>query len=98
MVTMPAVPPYSSMTTATWLRSCCISRSRSPAFFVSGTKTAGRIAVDTSSLSASRLMCVLRARSFRYTIPTMSSSFSPVTGMREKPERSARVRACRMVL
>ncbi|CAM5515570.1 hypothetical protein SAVIM40S_00047 [Streptomyces avidinii] len=65
MVTMPAVPPYSSMTTATWLRTCCISRSRSPAFLVSGTKTAGRIAVDTRSASASRLMCVLRTRSFR---------------------------------
>lgn len=65
MVTMPAVPPYSSMTTATWLRTCCISRSRSPAFLVSGTKTADRIAVDTRSASASRLMCVLRTRSFR---------------------------------
>ena len=31
-------------------------------------------------------------------MPTMSSSFSPVTGIREKPERSARVSACRMVL
>ncbi|KIX78661.1 hypothetical protein SF12_07930 [Streptomyces sp. MBRL 601] len=65
MVTIPAVPPYSSMTTATWLRCCCISRSRSPAFLVSGTKTAGRIAVETSSDSASRLMWVLRARSLR---------------------------------
>ncbi len=98
MVTIPAVPPYSSMTTATWLRSFCISRSRSPAFLVSGTNTAGRMAVDTRSPSASRLMCVLRTRSFRYTIPTTSSSLSPVTGMRENPERRARVRACRMVL
>ncbi|CAM5675846.1 hypothetical protein SVIOM74S_01458 [Streptomyces violarus] len=98
MVTMPAVPPYSSTATATWLRSFCISRSRSPAFLVSGTKNAGRIAVDTCSDSASRLMCVLRTRSFRYTIPTMSSSLSPVTGIREKPERRARVRAWRMVL
>jgi hypothetical protein len=56
------------------------------------------MAVDTSSDSASRLMCVLRTRSFRYTIPTMSSSLSPVTGMREKPERRARVRAWRIVL
>ncbi len=65
MVTMPAVPPYSSMTTATWLRSRCISRSRSPAFLVSGTKAAGRIAVETGSDSDSRLMCVLRTRSLR---------------------------------
>ncbi|ARZ70211.1 hypothetical protein SMD11_4614 [Streptomyces albireticuli] len=31
-------------------------------------------------------------------MPTMSSSLSPVTGMREKPERSASVSACRIVL
>ncbi len=65
---------------------------------MSGTKTAGRIAVETSSVSASRLMCTLRARSFTYTTPTTSSSFSPVTGIRENPERSARVSAWRMVL
>ncbi|ARZ70212.1 hypothetical protein SMD11_4615 [Streptomyces albireticuli] len=65
IVTMPAVPPYSSMTTAQWVRCCCISRSRSPAFLVSGTKTAGRIAVETSSDSAPRLMWVFRTRSFR---------------------------------
>jgi hypothetical protein len=63
MVTSPAVPPYSSMTMATWMWSRCISRSRSPAFLLSGTNDAGRIAVSTCSDSAARLMCTFPARS-----------------------------------
>ena len=42
-VTMPAVPPYSSTTIATCAASRCISRSRSSAALLSGTKCAGRI-------------------------------------------------------
>ena len=40
-VTMPAVPPYSSMTTAKVMRRACISRSRSGIRLVSGTRWAG---------------------------------------------------------
>jgi hypothetical protein len=65
MVTRPAVPPYSSMTTATWIRSRCISRSRSATGLLSGTKVAGRITRPTGSDSASRLVWVRRTRSFR---------------------------------
>ena len=43
MVTMPAVPPYSSTTTAKWVRSRCISRSSASTFLDSGTKTGARI-------------------------------------------------------
>lgn len=34
---------------------------------------------------------VCSTRSFRYTTPTMSSTFSPITGIRECPLRTARV-------
>ena len=37
IVTRPAVPPYSSTTTAKWLWSRCISRSRSSTGLLSGT-------------------------------------------------------------
>ena len=37
MVTSPAVPPYSSITIAMWVRLACISRSNSSTGFDSGT-------------------------------------------------------------
>src|SRR5699024_3418372 len=51
-VTRPAVPPYSSMAIATWLRCCCISRNSSSMGLLSGTYCAGRMmsaAVNGSS-------------------------------------------------
>ena len=43
MVTRPAVPPYSSTTTAMWFWSRCISRSRSSTFFDLGDEDRGRM-------------------------------------------------------
>jgi hypothetical protein len=60
-VTIPAVPPYSSMTMAMWKRSSCIWRSRAGTFFVSGTKTAGRRRVDTASAPASSRSARIRS-------------------------------------
>ena len=54
MVTSPAVPPYSSTTIARWVWSRCISRSRSSAGLLSGTKTAGRISWSTVTLWTAR--------------------------------------------
>ncbi len=50
MVTMPAVPPYSSTTTAMCRRSACISRSRSSTGLESGTWKTGRIIDSTCSV------------------------------------------------
>ena len=66
MVTSPAVPPYSSTTTATCLRSACISRSRASTGLESGTYITGRRtdstrSVDSAScLSKTRLVTSLR--------------------------------------
>ena len=49
MVTSPAVPPYSSTTSAMWLRSRCMSRSRASARLESGTKFAGRMTSPTDA-------------------------------------------------
>ena len=43
IVTRPAVPPYSSMTIAQWMRRACISRSSSSIGLLSGTYDAGRM-------------------------------------------------------
>ena len=43
MVTSPAIAPYSSTSSAMWLRSRCISRNSSSSGLESGTNTAGRI-------------------------------------------------------
>ena len=53
IVTRPAVPPYSSTTTAKWLWSRCISRSRSSTGLLSGTKCIGRISPSTGRRPAS---------------------------------------------
>ncbi|CFR69919.1 Uncharacterised protein [Mycobacterium tuberculosis] len=75
-----------------WLRSRCISRSNASSGLESGTNTAGRI---TRATVVSRPpfveQNVCSTRSFRYTTPTMSSTFSPITGIRECPLRTARV-------
>ena len=66
MVTMPAVPPYSSTTTAMWRRCFCISRSRSSTGLESGTWKTGRITESTCSVvcaacrSKTRLLTSLR--------------------------------------
>ena len=52
MVTRPAVPPYSSTTSAMWLRSRCMSRSRASARLESGTKFAGRMTSPTEPAPA----------------------------------------------
>jgi len=66
IVTRPAVPPYSSMTTARWMCSACMSRRSSSAGLLSGTQTAGRI-TDSTSSSVSPVGCswMRRTRSFR---------------------------------
>src|SRR5215211_3590130 len=79
MVTMPAVPPNSSTTTAKWLvvrRSSVRAWSTST---VSGSRSAGRASRATvvpESTSGS-------SRSRMWTKPTMSSTDAPVTGYRE---------------
>ena len=77
-----------------WLRSRCISRSSESSGLESGTKTAGRITFDTGGVrppSPDKTVCW--TRSFKYTTPTMSSTFSPITGMRECPLRTAKLMA-----
>ena len=89
IVTRPAVPPYSSTAMAICTRADCISRSKESTGLLSGTKYGGRIRLSTSSsCSASRCSKVRRIMSLRYTIPTTSSAFSPITGIRENPERN----------
>ena len=52
--------------------------------------TAGRItSITLVSRPASLEPYVRRTRSLRYTTPTMSSTFSPITGIRECPLRTA---------
>ena len=51
MVTRPAVPPYSSMTTAKWNWPRCISRSRSSIGLLSGMWLTGRIACRTCTVA-----------------------------------------------
>ena len=51
IVTSPAVPPYSSMTTATCTCLACISRSSSSTGFDSGMKYAGRMTSSTFSVA-----------------------------------------------
>ena len=58
IVTRPAVPPYSSMTIAMWVRWLCISRSSSSTGFDSGTQTGGR--ATSSTLVARARVDVLR--------------------------------------
>ena len=66
MVTSPAVPPYSSITMARWIRSCCISRSSSSTGLLSGTKVAGRITeVTLATDSCSGCSWLLVTRSLR---------------------------------
>ncbi len=63
-MTRPAVPPYSSITTAMWNLSCCISRSSSATRFCSGTNTAGRTSSRRVPL-APPFSLVRRTMSFR---------------------------------
>ena len=49
--TSPAVPPYSSITIATWICLACISLSRSSTGLLSGTNVAGRMIDDRRSAS-----------------------------------------------
>ena len=77
-VTSPAVPPYSSITTANVMRRAWNSFRSSAIFFVSGTRRAGRTSGRTGSEGGPS--CSMRSRTV--TTPTMSSRFSPNTGMR----------------
>ncbi len=65
IVTSPAVPPYSSITMAAWVRCACISLSRSSTGLLSGTKVAGRMSVDTGSCRLAALPKVLVMMSLR---------------------------------
>ena len=73
-----------------WLRSRCISRSSASSGLESGTNTGGRITCATGWCRAAVAgVDVCWTRSFKYTTPTMSSTFSPITGIRECPLRTA---------
>ena len=65
MVTRPAVPPYSSTTTAKWVWSRCISRSRSSTGLLSGTKGIGRMSSATGTAPASGSALTRRTTSLR---------------------------------
>ncbi len=65
MVTRPAVPPYSSTTTAKWVWSRCISRRRSSTGLLSGTNGIGRITSVTGTPPASGSAVVRRMTSLR---------------------------------
>ena len=53
IVTRPAVPPYSSITMARWIRRACISLSSSSIGLLSGTNVAGRMIAETFSADSS---------------------------------------------
>ena len=73
MVTMPAVPPYSSSTTARWVLSRFMSVSTSSTSRVPGTNSGGRMTERTVSCFPVRSAA---SRSFEWTTPTISSSES----------------------
>src|SRR5712692_7604742 len=90
MVTRPAIPPYSSTTTAIWVLAPCISRSSSATFLNSGTNMSSRMTSATlgagPSGSARRRPITSRA----CATPTVSSMVSRYTGTRVKPCSSMR--------
>ena len=77
MVTMPAVPPYSSSTMARWEELRRISLSARSTGTVSGIDSTGRA---TSRTGRVRLLISGSSRSRTCTKPMMSSAESPVTG------------------
>jgi hypothetical protein len=79
MVMMPAVPPYSSMTTAIYARVRRRSSSTRSAARLSGTYNASRINSD----SLNGALGSRSHRSLARNTPTMSSSVSRYTGYRE---------------
>ena len=86
-VMIPAVPPCSSITTASWpapLRSSAISSPRSR-----DSGTAGTGAISSATGVDARAATGRRYIDFTCTTPTMSSSPSPVTGNLEWPVREA---------
>ncbi len=92
-MTRPAVPPYSSTTTATCVDSRCSSCSRAATDLDSGTKRTSRMAAVTGPDCAAPSWCSARVTSLRCSMPRMSSASSPITGMRELPERRNRAMA-----
>ncbi len=65
MVSRPAKPPYSSTTTAMWMRRACMSRSSTSTGLDSGTKEAGRMISSTRIRLVSWSPWVRRTRSLR---------------------------------
>ena len=90
MVTSPAMPPYSSTTIATCCRVCCMAWNRSSTGFDSGTSIGCLTMEATSRCEAAGLNAVARTASLRYATPIRSSTSSPITGTREKPDREHR--------
>ncbi len=82
-VMMPAVPPYSSTTTARWLRAPRMSASTSCNDRVSGTTTTSDMScLDRGGRAGRRgRACTV----FTSTTPTMSSRSARYTGKRENP-------------
>ena len=85
IVTMPSVPPYSSTTTARWVRLARISASAASTGLLPGSSGAGRAmspTVRTSGSPAPAATVVSRSvsRSRTCTTPTTSSTVSPMTG------------------
>ncbi len=77
MVTMPAVPPYSSSTMARCEELRRISFSARSTRTVSGIDSTGRATSDTGTV---RLLISGSSRSRTCTKPMMSSADSPITG------------------
>ena len=84
---MPAVPPYSSTTMASWSPCSRSMSSSGSSRIVSGTRSGGTISADTGT--SSRRSCGTAMARFTCTTPSMSSQSSPVTGKRECPVRRA---------
>ena len=84
IVTMPSVPPYSSTTTARWVRLARISASAASTGLLPGSSGAGRAMSPTVRTSGSPAPATVVSRSVSRsrtcTTPTTSSTVSPMTG------------------
>ena len=79
IVTMPSVPPYSSTTTARWVRFARISVSAASTGLLPGSSGTGRARSPTVR-GAPWSVSAAVSRSRTCTTPTTSSTVPPITG------------------